>query len=83
MSEFFYTLDLGEEHGKALQKVAAFWGHDDVEEFASELLCDAIRQAEVWLNSEIYRMYEDEISILRKIYKERNERIRNALNDEL
>ncbi|WP_287883074.1 hypothetical protein [Paracoccus sp. (in: a-proteobacteria)] len=83
MSEFFYTLDLGEEHGKALQKIAAFWGHDDVEEFAAELLCDAIKQAEVWANSEIYKMYEDEISILRKIYKERNEKIRSALNAEL
>jgi len=74
MSEFFYTLDIGEEHGKALQKVATFWGHDDVEDYAAELLCNAIQHAEAWVNSQIYKMYEDDIEVLQEIYKARNER---------
>lgn len=72
MSEFFYTLDLGEEHGLILQRIARYWGYEDVEEYASALLCGAIREAETWLNSEIYKRYEVEIEILQEIYKARN-----------
>lgn len=54
MSEYFYTLDLGEEHGEKLQRLAAFGGHDDIEAVAADLLCEAIRKAEAWINSEIY-----------------------------
>lgn len=72
MSEFFYTLDIGEEHGRILQRIASYWGYEDVEEYASGLLCGAICEAETWLNSEIYKQYEVEIKTLQEIYKARN-----------
>jgi len=72
MSDFFYTLDIGEEHGRILQRIASYWGYEDVEEYASDLLCGAIREAETWLNSEIYKRYEVEIKTLQEIYNARN-----------
>ena len=44
------------------------------EDYAAGLLCNAIQHAEAWVNSQIYKIYEDDISVLQEIYKARNEK---------
>lgn len=46
--EYFYTVDLGELHGRKMERLAEKAGFDDVEAFAALLLAYAVDQAGAW-----------------------------------
>lgn len=46
MTEYFYTVQLGDYFGAKLEALAARASYDDVEAFAALLLCDAITLTE-------------------------------------
>jgi hypothetical protein len=48
MVEYFYTVDLGEVHGRKLERLAEKAGFDDMEAFAALLLAYAVDQAGAW-----------------------------------
>lgn len=52
MTEYFYTLDLGETCGSKLERLAAQAGEDDVEAFAAMILCGALDLMEARVESD-------------------------------
>lgn len=68
MTEYFYTVQLGDYFGAKLEALAARASYDDVEAFAALLLCDAITLTEhqEW----VYSQGLKEIALENNVMKE-------------
>lgn len=60
MTEYFYTLDLGDKYGPKLERLAEITSHDDREEFAAIMLARAIDHLERTLKNELDNSLSDE-----------------------